>query len=361
MSVVSSVVVLWQYIGGGVLGHGCVQEEILFSCCNECVASLLFCERMEENESLLIIGAERFSTYTGYGSGFRFAGPWTGTEAMGVDDLGRPRGLRAILAIDAIPFGKRIAQWTEDKIARELLKAYAGFSVPTHILSPSSSSLSSSPTPLDAEVYSALSTGNWGCGAFNGDVPLKAFIQLIAAALSGRTVRYFTFGDKAAKGLGECVAHLQRQRATVGEVMREVIDYSQRVLSRARDTEDTLLLHLNRLERRADGRLGRQRLESNWGGVGAAGGEWRKKGEAKREVRVEQKGEVEVMAGDEGEDGERVRGMEGSSFGEGSVGESLEVVMDDSLGETMGDEVEGGSAESAEADNTPSSLSSDWN
>jgi poly(ADP-ribose) glycohydrolase len=178
---------VWQYIGGGVLGHGCVQEEILFAVCGECVASLLFCEVMEENESLLILGAERFCAYTGYRLSFRFAGPWQATEQMGTDDLGRPRGLRAILAIDAVPFGKRIAQWTERMMARELLKAYAGFSVPTDVLTPttaSAASLRSGHAP-----YSVLSTGNWGCGAFNGDVPLKAFIQLIAAALSGRAMR----------------------------------------------------------------------------------------------------------------------------------------------------------------------------
>ena len=192
----------WQYIGGGVLSHGCVQEEILFAICGECCASLLFCEVMERNEALLIVGAERFAAYTGYRLSFRFAGPWQGTEAMGLDDLGRPRGLRAILAIDAIPFAKKIAQWSEAAMARELLKAYAGFSIPTDVLTPAPAG----GERAGEEAYSALSTGNWGCGAFNGDVPLKAFLQIIAAAMSGRSLRSDTLAQSTERTGQPCTS-----------------------------------------------------------------------------------------------------------------------------------------------------------
>ena len=42
---------------------------------------------------------------------------------------------------------------------------------------------------------SAVVTGNWGCGAYKGNPHLKRFLQLMAAAVAGREVAYFSFGD----------------------------------------------------------------------------------------------------------------------------------------------------------------------
>lgn len=41
-------------------------------------------------------------------------------------------------------------------------------------------------------------TGNWGCGAFNGDIKLKFVIQWLACSMAGKTMMYtpFGFGDK---------------------------------------------------------------------------------------------------------------------------------------------------------------------
>jgi len=43
-------------IGGGVLGHGCVQEEIRFLISPELILSRLFTEKLEDNECLIISG-----------------------------------------------------------------------------------------------------------------------------------------------------------------------------------------------------------------------------------------------------------------------------------------------------------------
>ncbi|VDM14728.1 unnamed protein product [Wuchereria bancrofti] len=61
-----------EYIGGGVLGSGCVQEEIRFLICPEMIVSMILCERMHHNEAIVICGAERFSDYNGYGPSFRW-------------------------------------------------------------------------------------------------------------------------------------------------------------------------------------------------------------------------------------------------------------------------------------------------
>ena len=63
-----------RYIGGGVLGAGRVQEEIRFCTCPELLVSMLFMERMEDNEAIIIKGFEQFSEYSGYASKLNYAG-----------------------------------------------------------------------------------------------------------------------------------------------------------------------------------------------------------------------------------------------------------------------------------------------
>lgn len=65
-----------KYLGGGVLNHGCVQEEIRFIICPELLVSMLFCEVMDENEAIVIKGCERFSSYKGYANTFEWSGDY---------------------------------------------------------------------------------------------------------------------------------------------------------------------------------------------------------------------------------------------------------------------------------------------
>ena len=61
-----------KHIGGGVLGTGCVQEEIRFVLSPELIVSMLFCETLDEKETILIKGAERFNDYEGYSDTFKW-------------------------------------------------------------------------------------------------------------------------------------------------------------------------------------------------------------------------------------------------------------------------------------------------
>ena len=45
-----------RFIGGGVLGHGCVQEEIRFLICPELIVSRLFTEALDANECVVMTG-----------------------------------------------------------------------------------------------------------------------------------------------------------------------------------------------------------------------------------------------------------------------------------------------------------------
>lgn len=43
-----------EYIGGGVLSFGNVQEEIMFSIKPECLVSIIICEKMLDNEAIFL-------------------------------------------------------------------------------------------------------------------------------------------------------------------------------------------------------------------------------------------------------------------------------------------------------------------
>jgi poly(ADP-ribose) glycohydrolase len=49
-----------EYIGGGALFGGCVQEEIRFVISPECLVSMLLCDRMGDFESIAIRGTEQY-------------------------------------------------------------------------------------------------------------------------------------------------------------------------------------------------------------------------------------------------------------------------------------------------------------
>ncbi len=67
------------------------------------------------------------------------------------------RKLCHVVAMDAIAFYNRNSQYTMKNMKRELIKAYTCFRIPAAVSDPKS----------------GIATGNWGCGAFNGNKELK--------------------------------------------------------------------------------------------------------------------------------------------------------------------------------------------
>ncbi|MGH0119718.1 UNVERIFIED_CONTAM: hypothetical protein FKN15_058671 [Acipenser sinensis] len=188
-----------RFVGGGVTGLGLVQEEIRFLINPELIVSRLFTEALEQNESLIITGVERFSNYSGYAESYR----WSGIHR---DDTARDDWQRIcteIVAIDAVKYRRFLEQFIPEKIRRELNKAFCGFARPG----------------VDSRNLSAVATGNWGCGAFGGDTRLKALLQMMAAAEAGRDVAYFTFGDRELmRDVHEMHTFLTRRHVTVGDI-----------------------------------------------------------------------------------------------------------------------------------------------
>lgn len=194
-------------VGGGVLGNGAVQEEIRFLVCPELILSQLFTEELQDNESLVITGAEQFSSYSGYGSTFEWAGSHTDNTTR--DSWGRRD--TTLVAMDALVVRNSASQFKPGLIRRELVKAYCSFT-------------SSATTPCGR--LGAVATGNWGCGAFGGDKRLKALLQWLAASAASRDIVYFTFGDA---GLQQDLHVLQEELlglgVSVADVWRVLITY----------------------------------------------------------------------------------------------------------------------------------------
>ena len=162
---------------------------------------------MEELESILITGAEQFSSYKGYGGKFTFTGPYKDTNK--VDES--KRHSVSIVAIDAIPFmySSSEVQFQKQSILRELNKAYCGFS---HLV-----------TGDDASTGTCVSvaTGNWGCGAFGGNKEMKTIIQWLAASRAKRAMKYYTFKDAHLSQRQEkVIAAVNAKKVTVGKLCK---------------------------------------------------------------------------------------------------------------------------------------------
>uniref|UniRef100_A0A8C5HPV7 poly(ADP-ribose) glycohydrolase n=1 Tax=Gouania willdenowi TaxID=441366 RepID=A0A8C5HPV7_GOUWI len=218
-----------RMVGGGVTGHGLVQEEIRFVINPELIISRLFTEALESNECLIITGSEQYSTYTGYAETYKWKDSFKDQRpryCFVLDDW--QRKCTEIVAIDAVKYRHFLEQFAPDKMKRELNKAYCGF----HRHNVSNKHLP------------AIATGNWGCGAFGGDTRLKALIQLMAAAEAERDVAYFTFGDSLLmKDVHEMHTFLTERRVTVGHLYSLLIQYFHAVCKNSRTAKPDYSLY----------------------------------------------------------------------------------------------------------------------
>lgn len=162
-----------KFLGGGVLGHGCVQEEIRFVTCPELIVGRLFMEYLKPEEAVLMVGCEQFCNHKGYAQTFEWTGPHN--DATPSDEFRRK--MCGIVAIDAYQFHDNSEQYKELRMRRELNKAYVGFINDLSTIGP------------------CVASGNWGCGAFGGIATLKALLQMMACVICKRNLSYFTFGD----------------------------------------------------------------------------------------------------------------------------------------------------------------------
>jgi len=191
-----------KYLGGGVLEYGAVQEEILFLLSPELLVTRFLCDRLLDNEALLIEGLGQFSEYSGYSSDLRFEGPYTGKEKYN----------RSVIAIDALPFmsGRdQLMQFHKKPILRELNKAFVGFNIKK--------------VQEKENERKKIATGRWGCGAFRGNSQLKFVIQWLAAAESGKELVFHTYGDKFLANAPSIVKKYTGK--TVGDLFSQLVNF----------------------------------------------------------------------------------------------------------------------------------------
>ena len=184
-----------EYIGGGTLSGGNVQEELYFAIHPELQLTMLFCQVMLWDEVIVVKGAERVTDYAGYGHTAHFKGIHRNSRS----------DQHVVVAMDAGVFlGRRYLQYEERGILRELNKAYVGFQ--------------RSPEHREA---GPVVTGNWGCGAFGGDHQFKACLQWMAATAAGRELVYCCFKDKRMEGFEEFARRMEGR--TVAELYRVLL------------------------------------------------------------------------------------------------------------------------------------------
>ncbi|KAL3285060.1 hypothetical protein HHI36_019184 [Cryptolaemus montrouzieri] len=197
-------------VGGGVLGFGCVQEEIRFVICPELLISRLFVERLDHTETVVIRGVERFSSYIGYGETFKWSANFT--DETPFDRFGRRQ--TTVVVMDATCFFKEEKQYLPHEILRELGKAYAGFHC-NH-----------------ADNLAPVATGNWGCGAFQGNAKLKSLIQLMACNVAHRDLVYYTHGDlKLQDDIYEMYLFIVANKITICELLSIICKFADAKLS----------------------------------------------------------------------------------------------------------------------------------
>uniref|UniRef100_A0A182N1H3 poly(ADP-ribose) glycohydrolase n=1 Tax=Anopheles dirus TaxID=7168 RepID=A0A182N1H3_9DIPT len=208
-----------RFLGGGVIGHGCVQEEIRCVINPELLVGRLLFEALRETEAYVVHGAERYCTYANYAASFTFAADYRDDTPR--DASGRRRC--CLLGLDALrvqPTGRTPdvgGQYGERAIRRELGKAYAGFRTRPQ-----------QPEQQQQRPAPGIATGNWGCGAFGGHAPLKALLQLMVACTVARPLLYFTCAEP---GLQEQLVGMHRflveRRAAVATVFRLLVRYAE--------------------------------------------------------------------------------------------------------------------------------------
>ena len=122
---------------------------------------------MDANESIVLEGFKKYSSNTGYGQSTDF------DHEYQINWENFYKINEYVIAIDAEIHPEN--QFKDISINRELLKSYCGFS------------------NLPENVKDVV-TGNWGCGAFGGEITVKFITQWISCSLAGKRMLYCPFG-----------------------------------------------------------------------------------------------------------------------------------------------------------------------
>lgn len=207
----ASITFTGAFVGGGTLTGGAAMEQIRFAMYPELCLLMLFCPCLRPDEAIQIIGAERFSTYSGYGFSMRFSGDYVDQAERCADENLRT----CTIAIDALDMRGQdpsvATQIQASYMLRELNKLFVAF------------------TQVDVDTmthWPRLATGNWGCGAFGACAPVKALLQWAVASQCGRRLLYFPFEEGFGPFLKQLARHATLSRVTVGQLLTALLSFA---------------------------------------------------------------------------------------------------------------------------------------
>lgn len=198
--------------GGGVLGRGAVQEEILLITHPETLLGRAIFPKITDDIALEVMGAIMVSTFEGYGSSnvgrvpFTFKGPVQTLNVADQDKQGR--ALTSIVAFDAVNYSKNVfKQYYADSIKRAFNKALHAF------------------YPLDGTDGTVpVVSGRWGGGVFHGDNVLIALIQIAAASTVNRPLILVRMTEPTAVAVRDIVTKVIYQKLTVEAFLSVLIE-----------------------------------------------------------------------------------------------------------------------------------------
>lgn len=186
-------------IGGGVLKHGCCQEEIMFLTNPELIGIMSLVNTLDITQAVIVDGITQYSNAINYGFDLRYD-----NKNYSFDSKYLFNTKQTIIMIDAIDYRKRVSdQYLESNKKNEIQKAINGFqnlNKQTMVIIDEVESLYLDSNKAITKVQFInnrllISTGHWGCGAFKGNKKLKFMIQWLAASITGNDLKYYIGSD----------------------------------------------------------------------------------------------------------------------------------------------------------------------
>lgn len=166
-----SVVYSGEYVGGESLFDGPMSQEMISMLTYpEIILASMFCESIDHNEAIAVVGATLVSGHTGYGNSISRIST-TDTVPIGHNvDYTEAARQRILIFIDASPRMSGKSQFITD-FDRDLNKAYSGFT-------------------LGKFTTQSICTGNWTHSNMGNNIQLKFIQQLLAASLCNKKLLY---------------------------------------------------------------------------------------------------------------------------------------------------------------------------
>ena len=226
-----------KYIGGGVLEGGCVQEEILFAVEPEAIVSMFFMEVMDDNDAIRIDNTIQYSNYSGYSHTFKF-------EKSAINDDLKNIKKTKFIAIDAtVQFSSKHGIIDKEEIKRDIHKAFVGFNLAnkTEVNSEKEEKIENEKEKnknnkkneeqkeekenIEKNNEISIATGNWGCGAFNGDHELKFLQQWVAASFAGiKRMDYYTYNSEKMKFAIKKLEQIKKKYKNANKLYKDLLN-----------------------------------------------------------------------------------------------------------------------------------------